>query len=101
MQVVDDNVDEACQNCGKADGKVLPTVCRFCGHRDIDACPYCREEVPRQVYRQVSGDLFTCPRCNRPVRLLLNPDLVRADGSLNEPVVMVEKAEAAAHGNHR
>jgi hypothetical protein len=35
------------------------------------------------------------------VRLLLNPDLVRADGSLNEPVVMVEKAEAAAHGNHR
>lgn len=101
VQVVEENVGEACQNCGNIPGPVLPTVCPTCGHRDISPCPHCSEEVPRQEYCPVAGELFVCPRCKGRVRMLVNPDLVRPNGSLNEPVVMVEKAEAAAHGNHR
>lgn len=92
--VAEEDVGEECQNCGNIAGPVLPTVCPTCHHRDIDPCPKCGEEVPRQEYEKVSGDLFKCPRCGGRVRLHINPDLWRADRTLNEPVVVVENAEA-------
>lgn len=93
VRIVAEDVGEACQNCGNIAGSVLPTVCPTCGHRDIDPCPLCGEEVPRQEYDMVSGDLFTCPRCSKRVRLQINPDLWKTDRTLNEPVVVVENAE--------
>jgi hypothetical protein len=80
---------EICQNCGWVAEGVLPTICRKCGHRDIDPCPHCHEEVPRQEYQKTSGDLFRCPRCGAQVRLELNPDLLNANLTLNQPVVLV------------
>ncbi|HVA47793.1 MAG TPA: hypothetical protein VNH11_15600 [Pirellulales bacterium] len=84
---------EACQNCGRIQ-TVLPTICPSCGHRDIDPCPHCGDEVPRQEYEKISGDLFRCPRCGSQVRLQLNPDLLNANLSLNEPVVVVSTVGA-------
>lgn len=92
LEAVQDEAGEACQNCGNVAGPVLPTVCPSCGHRDIDPCPSCREEVPRQEYEVIAGDLFRCPRCRHRVRFHLNPDLWRSDGTLNEPVVVTQDA---------
>lgn len=81
---------ETCQNCGwVAPEGVLPTICRKCLHRDIDPCLHCGAEVPRQEYQKTSGDLFRCPRCAASVRLELNPDLLNANLTLNQPVVLV------------
>lgn len=90
---VQDSHGEACQNCGNIAGSVLPTVCPTCGHRDIGPCPSCNREVPRQEYEKIAGDLFRCPRCNRRIRLRINPDVWRSDGTLNEPVVVTEDAQ--------
>ena len=49
---------EACQNCGNIAGPVLPTVCPTCHHRDIDPCPNCDEEVPRQEYERSPATSF-------------------------------------------
>ncbi len=78
---------EPCQNCGNIAGPVLPTVCPTCNHRDISPCPNCGKQVPRQEYEIVSGDLFRCPHCCHRIRLQINPDIWRSDGTLNEPVV--------------
>jgi hypothetical protein len=80
-----------CVRCGFPGGYV--TECPNCGLRDIDPCPNCRHPVARQRYIPVGGDLFRCPDCGRRVRLQLNPDLCRADGSFNEPVVLVQDAQ--------
>ncbi len=82
-----DEPGEPCQNCGNIAGPVLPTVCPTCHHRDIAPCPNCGEEVPRQEYLLIAGDLFQCPRCCHRIRLQINPDIWRSDGTLNEPVV--------------
>lgn len=79
---------EPCQNCGNISGPILPTVCPTCHHRDISVCPNCGEEVPRQQYEKISGDLFRCPCCHQRVRLQINPDVWRSDGTMNEPVVL-------------
>ncbi len=94
LTIVQDLAGEACQNCGNIAGPVLPTVCPTCHHRDIDPCPNCGEEVPRQEYERISGDLFRCPRCQRHVRLRINPHVWGTDGMLNEPVVVTEAAQA-------
>jgi hypothetical protein len=91
--VVENEPGEACQNCGNIAGPVLPTICPTCHHRDIDPCPNCGEEVPRQEYERISGDLFRCPRCQRRVRLRINPNVWRSDGTLNQPVVFTEDAQ--------
>lgn len=93
VEIAEDPIGEACQNCGNIAGPVLPTVCPTCGHRDISACPSCQEEVPRQEYEKISGDLFRCPRCQARVRLQINPDAIRSDGTLNEPVVLTVNAQ--------
>ncbi|MGH7134612.1 MAG: hypothetical protein ACREHD_02670 [Pirellulales bacterium] len=85
---------EACQNCGKIAGRVFPTICPACGHRDIDPCPRCGEEVPRQEYQSINGDLFQCPRCGGHVRLQLNPHLLNANLTLKQPVVVVSSVGA-------
>jgi Zn finger protein HypA/HybF involved in hydrogenase expression len=93
IEIAEDPVGEACQNCVNIAGPVLPTICPTCGHRDISACPNCDEEVPRQEYEKISGDLFRCPRCQARVRLQINPDAWKSDGTLNEPVVLTENAQ--------
>jgi DNA-directed RNA polymerase subunit RPC12/RpoP len=93
LSVIQEINGEACQNCGNIAGPVLPTVCPTCHHRDIDPCPNCGEEVPRQLYDEIAGDLFRCPRCGRRVRLSINPQVWRNDGTLNEPVVVTEDAQ--------
>lgn len=94
LAVVDEAIGEPCQNCGNVAGPILPTVCPTCGHRDIDPCPNCGVEVARQEYVKIAGDLFRCPRCDQRVRLQINPDVWRSDGTLNEPVVVTETAQA-------
>lgn len=80
---------EACQNCGKFVEGAFPTICPHCGHRDIDPCPHCGEDVPRQEYQDLKGDVFQCPRCGGQVRLQINPHLLNANLTLNQPVVTV------------
>ncbi|MBW3540858.1 MAG: hypothetical protein KY476_11355 [Planctomycetes bacterium] len=94
VAIAEEPIGEACQNCGSIAGPVLPTVCPTCGHRDIDPCPNCGSEVPRQEYAGLSGDLFQCPICHQRVRLRINPEVWKADGTLNEPVVVTEDAQA-------
>ncbi len=89
ISIIEENLGEPCQNCGNIVGPVLPTICPTCNHRDIEPCPACCKEVPRQNYDKISGNLF---RCHERVRLNLNPDLWKADRTLNEPIVIVEKA---------
>ena len=93
MTVASENAEEACQNCGNIAGPILPTVCPTCHHRDIDPCPMCRVEVPRQEYVRITGDVFRCPRCQQSVRLRINPHLFQSDGTLNEPVVVTEDSQ--------
>jgi len=93
FSIVDNNIGEECQNCGNIVGPIMPTVCPNCHHRDIDPCPQCGNEVSRQEYENISGDVFKCPRCGERVRLHINPDLWKVDRTLNEPVVVVEAVE--------
>lgn len=99
-EIIQEEAGEACQNCGNIAGPILPTICPNCRHRDIDSCPNCRVEVPRQEYEKVFGDIFRCPKCKHRVQLQINPELWKSDGTLNEPVVMVQDAEEfVQHGN--
>jgi hypothetical protein len=85
-------VGQPCQNCGNVVGVVLPTVCPNCHFRDISACAICGDEVPRECYRRISGDLFRCPHCRNKVRLRFNDPLFLSDGTYNQPLVLVEPA---------
>ena len=88
---------EECVNCGNVAGRIQPTVCPNCQFRDITACPFCDEEISRQAYVRVSGDLFRCPNCKERVRLGFNSPMFLPDGSYNQPLVVVEEA-SAVHG---
>jgi hypothetical protein len=92
MQQVHEPVGQACQNCGNVAGPVLPTVCPNCRFRDISACPVCHEEVPRETYARIGGDLFRCPHCHNRVRLRFNEPMFLGDGMYNQPLVVVEQA---------
>jgi hypothetical protein len=80
-----------CANCGFLAGYV--TECPNCHHRDIDPCPHCGHKVARERYQAVSGDLFVCPNCRGRVRMQINPDLCKSDGTFNEPMVLVQGAQ--------
>jgi hypothetical protein len=80
-----------CAKCGFISGFV--TVCPSCRFRDIAPCPHCDYEIPRQHYIPLTGDLFACPNCNERVRLQFNPNLCDADGSFNEPAIIVHEAQ--------
>jgi hypothetical protein len=83
---------EPCLKCGHVSGPMTPPVCPNCGFREISPCPECGRDVARQEYKHkpVDGDIFRCPRCDAYVRLRFNDPLTRADGTYNEPVVVVE-----------
>jgi hypothetical protein len=93
VSIVSDGLGPECTNCGNIAGLVLPTVCPTCGFRDISACPFCREEIARQSYIPVSGDLFKCPQCDRQVRLRMIDPLFDSEGHYNQPLVVVDHAE--------
>ena len=76
-----------CEHCGKPVGGRTPNVCPYCGYRDISPCPHCLQEIDREAYLDVAGDILKCPVCNRFVRISFAK-------SLNEePAVIVTKAE--------
>ena len=83
---------EACANCGNITGDVIPTVCPTCKFRDISPCPHCNTEVSRQSYVQDAGDVFKCPVCRNRVSLRFNDPLFKADGTYNQPLVIVVEA---------
>jgi hypothetical protein len=80
-----------CLNCGNVAGTVLPTVCPNCQMREISPCPYCGQEVPRQNYIPVSGDLFICPQCRSRVRVQTNLEPFAEDGSYSPPLFLVKR----------
>ena len=92
MQVVADGVGPECVNCGNMVGPILPAICPNCHFREIANCPYCNQEVARQAYLPVSGDLFRCPMCQRRVRLCLHDPIFNSQGEYNQPLIVVEKA---------
>jgi hypothetical protein len=79
-----------CTRCGYLTGFV--TVCPNCEQRDIGPCPHCRQEIPRERYESVAGDLFVCPNCRQRVRLQFN-ELDNCDRPVSEPVVLVRDAQ--------
>ena len=84
--------DFECINCGTYSDPV--TVCPNCGFRDISACPYCNQEIARQAYLPVSGDLFECPKCSRRVRFRFHDPIFDSEERYNQPLVIVEGAES-------
>ena len=88
---VDEERGPECLNCGNVAGPVLPTVCPNCQMREISPCPYCGQEVPRQHYIPVSGDLFICPQCRSRVRVQTNPESFAEDGSYSPPLFLVKR----------
>ncbi len=93
VATVTDSSGPECASCGNIAGPILPTVCPTCDFRDISPCPCCRQEVPRQSYLPVSGDLFKCPECDHRVRLQMSDPLFDSKGHYNQPLVVVERAE--------
>lgn len=92
MEEVPGPAGEPCLNCGHIAGPVTPPVCPNCDFREISPCPQCHQDSARQEYSPVTGDLFRCPRCKTYVRLCFNDPLTLADGSYNQPVIVVEVA---------
>jgi hypothetical protein len=97
MSVVKEEDGPECTNCGHVAGPILPSVCPSCGFRDISPCPHCKQEVARQAYLPVSGDLFKCPMCQHRVRLQVHDPLLDSNGDYNQPLVVVEGAEGQTH----
>ena len=85
-----------CEWCGNIAGPVQPPVCPNCGFKDIAPCPVCGELHPRQNFEKIGGNLFYCPSrrngARHRVRLCFNDPMLLADGSLNEPLVLVKDA---------
>ena len=83
---------EECVNCGNVAGPKLPTVCPNCHFRDVSPCALCKQEISREAYIRLFGDLFLCPSCDNQVRLRFNSPMFLPDGSYNPPLVVVEDA---------
>jgi uncharacterized CHY-type Zn-finger protein len=79
-----------CVQCGFDSGSHDVAVCPQCHFRDIEPCPVCKQEIGRQTYRSVEGDVFECPNCGSRVRFSFNEPLLKKDGAYNEPLVLVE-----------
>lgn len=90
LEVVQAEVGLVCAKCGFFAGFV--TVCPNCGHRDIAPCPSCGKEIAREHYLIAGPDTFICPNCRRRVQMQLNPGFYKADGTNNQPVVLVQNA---------
>jgi hypothetical protein len=92
MDEVPGPAGDPCLNCGHVAGPLTPSECPSCGFRDISPCPHCHQEVCRQEYEPVAGELFRCSHCLTLVCLRFNDPLIRANGGYNQPVVVVEVA---------
>jgi hypothetical protein len=99
VAIVDDEAGPECASCGNIAGPILPTVCPTCHFRDIGPCPYCGEEVPRQKYIQIAGDLFRCPNpeCEHRVRLRFQDPIFDSRGHYIQPLVVVDRVEQITH----
>jgi hypothetical protein len=97
VKVVADGNWAECLNCGKILLEPV-AVCPNCEFRDIEPCPYCDESIPRLEYLSIKGDVFKCPNCHHRVRFRFNDPLFDVGGHVNEPVVLVSRAEAPVHG---
>ena len=93
VEVVADEAGMECLKCGTISSPFF-TTCPTCAFRDIDPCPYCRNEIARLAYLPVSGDVFKCPMCHHRVRFHFHDPITDANGHYNEPVVLVSPAEA-------
>jgi len=82
------------QRCPCSRAKTRQSNCYYTGERPRRLC---NEEVSRQSYIRISGDLFRCPRCKNRVRLRYNNPMFLLDGSYNQPLVVVEEA-VLVHG---
>jgi hypothetical protein len=87
---------DPCHHCGNIAGAIQPPVCPNCGFRDIGPCPVCGKLNSRELYTEISGNLFYCPtRQNgspHRVRLMFNDPLIGLDGTFNQPLVLVRNA---------
>ena len=100
VTVVDEPLGEECVNCGNISGPVLPTKCPNCGFHDIGLCPYeevPNRDIPRQQYENVAGDLYRVPGTTYYVRLRFNDPMFNSNGTYNQPLVVVERAEGDAN----
>lgn len=77
----------SCERCKKPVGDRTPSVCPHCKYRDISPCPYCNQEIAREAYVEVAGDIMKCPSCGHRVRIAFAPSLS------DEPAVIVSMAE--------
>ena len=93
VSTVTENSGPECFHCGNILNPELPTVCPSCGFRDISTCSYCKQEIARQAYLPVYGDLFRCPMCHHRVRLRFADPLFDSGGECNQPMVVVDRAE--------
>lgn len=93
VRVLNDTTGPECANCGNIAGPILPPLCPNCGFRDIAVCPSCGQDIPRQKYVHIGGDLFRCPTCETRVRLRFQPHLFNREGYYNEPLILVDIAE--------
>ena len=90
--VINDEMGPECVNCGNVAGTVLPSICPVCSFRDISPCPVCQQEIARQAYIHIEGDLFKCPSCEHRVRFRLHDPLFDSNGLYQQPLVSVDRA---------
>ena len=93
VEVIQEGSGTECVNCGNISPDLV-TVCPNCQFRDIDRCPYCKNEVARLAYTSIGGDVFKCPMCHRRVRFQFNDPLFDASGHYNQPLIRVNPTEA-------
>jgi hypothetical protein len=91
-----ESLGDPCQRCDNIAGPVQPPVCPNCGFRDIGPCPVCGKLNSRELYTEITGNLFYCPTrqngTSHRVRLMFNDPLIGLDGTFNQPLVLVRDA---------
>jgi hypothetical protein len=105
MEEIAGPAGEPCLNCGHIAGPVTPSVCPNCRFREIAPCPQCHQEVARQEYISVAGDLYRCPRCITLAPKKLIRTRRASEGSASEPslarrVSMCKDAKLSCRGNN-
>jgi hypothetical protein len=94
MSIDSEETGPACMNCDFVAGPILPTVCPSCGFREITPCPMCDQEIPKQSYLSIVGDLFQCPHCGNSVRFRFKDLMIDEKGYYSLPPVIIDPAEA-------
>jgi hypothetical protein len=92
VDVIAEAAGTECVNCGNISPDLV-TQCPTCNFRDIDPCPYCKQEIARLAYIPIAGDLFKCPSCHKRVRFQFHDPLFDANGHYCQPLVLVNRTE--------